>query len=74
MVVQRLFWSAAAVCAAALLCVTASAQAPGGGPGGGPGGFGGPQLAPEVLAKVLEAQSNSVAKSLSLNDEQSKKL
>ncbi len=75
MAVQRLFWSAAVVCAAALLCVTASAQGPGGGPDGGPGaGVPNGPLSPEQMGKAWEAQAAYVAKDLSFNGEQSKKL
>ena len=64
--VQRILGMAAAVFAAGLLCLPALAQGPGG------GGFGG--IDPEQMAKAWGTQAASVAKSLSLNDEQSKKL
>lgn len=63
--VQGKFGVAAILCAAALLCVPALAQRP--------GGFGG-GFNPEELAKAWGVEASSVAKSLSLNEEQSKKL
>ncbi|MCC6798087.1 MAG: hypothetical protein IT366_23445 [Candidatus Hydrogenedentes bacterium] len=80
---KRVVASAAFAFAAGLTAVSAWAQPPGGLPApGGPGGPGGgrpgiapiAQLSPEDAAKVTAAQVKYVASSLTLNEDQSKKV
>ncbi|MDZ4857476.1 MAG: hypothetical protein SGI88_00725 [Candidatus Hydrogenedentes bacterium] len=68
---MRLAKGIGALTVAAIFCMSAMAQGPGG-PGGGPGG--GPQISEEALAKAWDAQAAGVAKQLTLNEEQTKKL
>lgn len=85
MQLKRAAVSAGFMFAAGLMAVSAWAQPPGGlpapggpgGPGGRPGGPGGggfAMLSGEELAKVSAAQVKYVASSLTLNEDQSKKL
>lgn len=57
-----------------LMAVSVQAQPGGGGGRRGGGGFGGPQMSPEQAAKVYDAQAKTVAKQLSLSDEETGKL
>ena len=78
MQLKRAVVSAALVFAAGLMAVSAWAQPPGGLPAPGgpgrPGGGGFAMLSPEDAVKVAASQVKYIAGSLSLNEDQSKKL